>query len=310
MKSFVIKQKPIFVISILAVLVLVLAACSPATVVPVTGGETAIPPSPTLMPPAPTLSAAMPETSEVMINVATDANLGKFLVDGKGMALYMFTKDEPDKSNCNEGCLKAWPPLVSEMSPKAGPGVDASLIGTGTLPDGSKIVTYNKMPLYYWVQDKNPGDITGQDNNKVWYLVAPDGKVIGAPTPSTSSAMPETSGVVLNVATDPKLGKFLVDAKGMALYMFTKDEPNKSNCNEGCLKAWPPLLSETNASAGAGVDAALIGSANLADGSKIVTYNKMPLYYWVKDTKPGDITGQDNNKVWYIVSPDGKIIGQ
>jgi hypothetical protein len=44
---------------------------------------------------------------------------------------------------------------------------------------GSTIVTYNHMPLYYWIKDKASGDTTGQGNNNVWYVVAPDGKAVG-----------------------------------------------------------------------------------------------------------------------------------
>ena len=243
------------------------------------------------------------------INVAEDAKLGKILVDSKGMTLYIFTKDEPNKSNCAGKCLAAWPPLLAEGDVKAGAGVDQSLIGTADLPDGKKIVTYNKMPLYYWAKDTKPGDTTGQDVNGVWYVVSPDGKKIDleeAPSGSSSTAANEA---VVNVATDPKLGKILVDGKGMTLYMFTKDEPNKSNCPGKCLQAWPPLVTQGSPSAGEGVDASLLGSATMPDGSKIVTYNKMPLYYWAGDTKPGDTTGQDVNKVWYVVSPEGKPIG-
>ena len=36
------------------------------------------------------------------------------------------------------------------------------------------------------------------------------------------------------------------------------------------------------------------------------TYNGMPLYYWVKDLKPGDTTGQNVGKVWFIVNPSDK----
>jgi hypothetical protein len=95
----------------------------------------------------------------------------------------------------------------------------------------------------------------------------------------------------------------------MTLYMFTKDEPDKSNCDPSCLKKWPPLLTNGNPVLGAGVDQSLVGSAPLPDGSRIVTYNKMPLYYWYKDLKPGDTDGQDVGNVWYVVAPDGRVIG-
>jgi predicted lipoprotein with Yx(FWY)xxD motif len=57
---------------------------------------------------------------------------------------------------------------------------------------------------------------------------------------------------------------------------------------------------------GAGVDASHVGTATLADGRKIVTYEGMPLYYYVKDTKAGDTTGQGVGGVWFIVPPSSK----
>jgi predicted lipoprotein with Yx(FWY)xxD motif len=233
---------------------------------------------------------------EAVINVADHSNLSQILVDGEGMTLYMFTKDEPDKSNCSGKCLENWPPLLTQGNPVLGEGVDAAMIGTATLEDGSMIVTYNHMPLYYWIDDKAPGDATGQGNNDVWYVVAPDGNAIGMDT-------------MINVAEDPNLGQILVDGEGMTLYMFTKDEPDKSNCSGKCLENWPPLLTRGNPVLGEGVDAAMIGTATLEDGSMIVTYNHMPLYYWIDDKAPGDATGQGNNDVWYVVAPDGNPVG-
>lgn len=235
--------------------------------------------------------------AEASISIATDPKFGKILVDGKGMTLYMFTKDEPNKSNCSGGCLKAWPPLATQGTPKLGDGVDATLIGNAALADGSKVVTYNKMPLYYWASDVKPGDITGLGVGGVWFLVSPAGSIVG-------------KEATINMATDPKYGKILVDGKGMTLYMYTKDEPDKSNCAAGCLKAWPPLLTSGSPKLGAGVDAAMIGSTALADGTKVITYNHMPLYYWEKDTKAGDINGLGVGGVWFLVSPEGKIVGQ
>ena len=47
------------------------------------------------------------------------------------------------------------------------------------MPDGTMIVTYNGMPLYYWVNDKAAGDVTGQNVGGVWFVVSPDGKPVG-----------------------------------------------------------------------------------------------------------------------------------
>ena len=95
----------------------------------------------------------------------------------------------------------------------------------------------------------------------------------------------------------------------MTLYMYTRDSANQSNCSGACLEAWPPLLTQGQPSLGEGVDDSLVGTAVLKDGSLIVTYNKMPLYTWYKDTRPGDATGQGSQNVWYVVSPDGKVVG-
>jgi predicted lipoprotein with Yx(FWY)xxD motif len=290
--------RPFPLAALLVLGALLLAACQPAAPVPVTAPTTA----PTV-PPAPTNTTA-PAVTEHTIMVSDNAKLGKILVDEKGMTLYIYTKDTADKSNCAGDCLKAWPPVVTAGSPKAGDGVDASMFGSATLADGSKILTYNHMPLYYWVKDTKAGDTNGQNVGKVWFVVSPDGKPImpAEATPTTSASSSEPT---LMVSDDAKLGKILVDDKGMTLYIFTKDTADTSNCTADCLGNWPPLLTQGSPKAGDGVDASKLGSTTLADGRKIVTYNHRPLYYWVKDAKAGDTTGQNVGKVWFVVSPSG-----
>lgn len=104
---------------------------------------------------------------------------GKVLVDSKGMTLYIYTADKKGKSNCTTqySCLTLWPPLYTTGTPKAGPGVSQSKLGTITRTDNHKQqVTYNGMPLYYYIQDKKPGDVTGQkvkDPKGIWYVAKP-----------------------------------------------------------------------------------------------------------------------------------------
>jgi predicted lipoprotein with Yx(FWY)xxD motif len=172
------RNKVLGISSLLVVSALALAACAPAA--PAAASVPAAPKATNA--PAATMGAysapqaAIPVTGgEVVINTAKDAKLGTFLVDGKGMTLYLFTKDTPGKSNCTGDCLVKWPPLVAAdvKQVKVGPGVDASKLGLADLPDGKKIVTYNGMPLYYWVKDMKPGDTTGQNVGNVWFVVAP-----------------------------------------------------------------------------------------------------------------------------------------
>jgi predicted lipoprotein with Yx(FWY)xxD motif len=132
---------------------------------------------------------------------------------------------------------------------------------------------------------------------------APVAPVAGAPTASAAAE------AMVNVATDATLGKILVGNNGMTLYIYTKDTPDKSNCTGQCLVAWPALLTQGKAVLGTGVDAAMVGKAQLADGTWIVTYNHWPLYYFAKDLKAGDVLGQKVGGVWFVIGPDGKAIG-
>ena len=109
-----------------------------------------------------------------------DSKLGPILTDGAGMSLYMFTPDRRNVSNCEGGCLAAWPPIML----KAGESLDdvvlegnlrRSLLGVAMRFDGSRQVTYNGFPLYYWARDKVAGDVTGQWVGNVWFVLNGDG---------------------------------------------------------------------------------------------------------------------------------------
>lgn len=106
-----------------------------------------------------------------------ETDLGVVLVDADGMTLYMFDQDPPGESACYDGCAATWPPLIDD-DPVAGDGVDASLLGTTERDDGEIQVTYNDMPLYYFANDSEPGDVNGQGVNDVWWVVDPDGQRI------------------------------------------------------------------------------------------------------------------------------------
>ena len=111
--------------------------------------------------------------------------VGDILVDGNGHTLYMFTVDGDDASasKCVGKCQTLWPRVEGE--PKAGDGVDASLIGT-TTGDSAPQATYAGHPLYYYDKDGSAGEVTGQGVGKVWYLL--DGKGVAI------TRMPAKSG--------------------------------------------------------------------------------------------------------------------
>jgi predicted lipoprotein with Yx(FWY)xxD motif len=107
--------------------------------------------------------------------------LGKILVDSKGITLYDFPKDKGIVSSCYGACAALWPPLLTTGKPHAGPGVHASLLGTTKRSDGKLEVTYRGHPLYYFVSDGKPGQITGQALNQFgapWWVLTAAGKEI------------------------------------------------------------------------------------------------------------------------------------
>jgi predicted lipoprotein with Yx(FWY)xxD motif len=223
------------------------------------------------------------------------------------MTLYLYTKDSPNTSNCYDKCATAWPPLLTTGNPVAGPGIDNAKLGTTQRKDGATQVTYNGWPLYYYVKDMKAGDTVGQDVGKVWYVISPSGEEVMAqaqPIPVTG----QEKGTSVMLANHMDLGSILVDSKGMTLYLFTKDTPNTSNCYEKCATAWPPLLTEGAPIAGEGIDPVKLGTTNRTDGTVQVTYGGWPLYYYVKDLKAGDVTGQNVGEVWFVLSADGMMV--
>ncbi len=120
----------------------------------------------------------MAPAGPAQVAVASDAKLGSLLVDGKGMTLYLYTKDTPNTSTCYGKCATAWPPLLTSGAPVGGTGLDASKFGTTTRTDGTVQATYNGWPLYYFAKDKQPGDVTGQNVGTVWFVIAPSGDPI------------------------------------------------------------------------------------------------------------------------------------
>jgi predicted lipoprotein with Yx(FWY)xxD motif len=93
-------------------------------------------------------------------------------------------------------------------------------------------------------------------------------------------------------------GEILVNEQGMTLYVFDKDEGGKSNCNDKCAANWPPLMAAEGAAAEG--EWTII---ERADGSHMWAYKGKPLYLWVKDQKPGDVTGDGVNNVWHVAKP-------
>jgi secreted repeat protein with Y-X4-D motif len=107
-----------------------------------------------------------------------------------------------NKSVCSGACAGAWPPVTATGTVTASGSAVASDLGTITRSDGTKQVTYDGHPLYYFVGDSGPGSDSGQGSNSFgakWWLVAPSGSAITgsvsvssatAPAPAASTPAP------------------------------------------------------------------------------------------------------------------------
>ena len=110
--------------------------------------------------------------------VLGDSQYGRMLFDSKRQAIYIFERDEANKSNCYGDCAEAWPPVFTKGEPQAGGGVDRSLLGTTKRRDGKLQVTYDGKPLYYYAHE-HPGEVKCHNvdlNGGFWWVVGPNGK--------------------------------------------------------------------------------------------------------------------------------------
>lgn len=99
-------------------------------------------------------------------SMSTGGTFGSFLTDPKGMTLYTFAKDSTGVSTCTGQCLVTWPAYVA-------PATTGTLPANVTVirrPEGTMQYAWNGMPLYYYMNDKNPGDTNGQGIGGVWYV--------------------------------------------------------------------------------------------------------------------------------------------
>jgi len=124
--------------------------------------------------------------------------LGNTLADANGRTLYLFQADKPNVSTLSQAGLAVWPAFTTTVTPQGKGGVSAAQIGTITGPGGSRQVTYNGHPLYYYVGDKQPGSTAGQgllEFGALWYVLSPSGNAVtSAPTTPTPAAPAENGG--------------------------------------------------------------------------------------------------------------------
>jgi predicted lipoprotein with Yx(FWY)xxD motif len=125
------------------------------------------------------------------VQLADNATIkAKILTGPTGLTLYVYGNDTPGTSTCTGGCLQAWPPLTvtAGTTPTAGSGVTGQLGTLVRTDNGQTQVTINQKPLYYFGQDKAPGDAKGQNIANVWFVADAAGNPIKQAAQVTGTA--------------------------------------------------------------------------------------------------------------------------
>jgi predicted lipoprotein with Yx(FWY)xxD motif len=109
--------------------------------------------------------------NEFSVGISSNADIGNYLVDKDGFALYYFANDAPGNSmsGCYGDCANTWPPFYTEIITVPS-SLNASDLTTITREDGKLQNVYKGWPLYRYSGDIVPGDIRGHGINDVWFV--------------------------------------------------------------------------------------------------------------------------------------------
>jgi predicted lipoprotein with Yx(FWY)xxD motif len=132
------------------------------------------------------------------ITVSQNATWGPTLTLQNGDALYRLSADSKDRSRCTGQCATFWPPVLLAAGQKVPVGKGVSGLGSFARSNGTRQVTLDGIPLYRFVGDKKPGQVTGNVKNAFgrWWSINPQHPTI-APTKV------KTGGTTTTTSTPP-----------------------------------------------------------------------------------------------------------
>ncbi len=182
-------------------------------------------------------------------------------------------------------CSTVWPPLLADD--------DAEEIDKWTIterPNGDRQWSYDGFPLYRSNLDERPGDVFGGSKIRS----RNDGGVVRVPVgpppdvPAGFKVIPSTTG------------RLLVNKDEFSIYSWDGDEPNKSNCDQECLKNWTPVPAP-----GIAMDRGDWTVVKQASGFNQWALRGRPLYTYNNDKGTRSFTGSDvpdwQNPRWHNV---------
>ncbi len=117
---------------------------------------------------------------------------------------------------------------------------------------------------------------------------------------------PAAAPLVSTYTSSAKFGIFLVNPKGMPLYVASTDFGGRTACvSSACTAIWIPYIvqSSSNLTEATGLRGKL-GTLTRSDGSLQLTFNNLALYTYAKDTQQDTPTGNGIGKIWYLATPN------
>jgi predicted lipoprotein with Yx(FWY)xxD motif len=222
-----------------------------------------------------------PDTKVTGVKLTATATLGNVITDNNGRSLYFFSRDAAATSTCVDGCAITWPVFYKENL-EIGTGLEATDFGVITRADGSKQSTYKGWPLYYFMNDSNPGDTKGDALNNLWAVAKADYTIMFA-----NAQLVGLDGAQYNDQGKAGVGssQYVTDANGHTLYMFAPDTFNQNKFTKPDFSndaVWPIYTVATVGSIPTVFDKTQFAIID-THGRKQVSYKGRPLYAFGQD---------------------------
>jgi uncharacterized surface protein with fasciclin (FAS1) repeats/predicted lipoprotein with Yx(FWY)xxD motif len=236
------------------------------------------------------------------VKIADNDTYGAILTDYNGNTLYFFANDADGTSACTEGCLNNWPVFYSAFL-NLPEGLDPDDFGSIDRGDGVMQTTYKGWPLYYFVNDNDPGDVNGEGIINKWFVAKPDYTVL-----LVDNQLVGLDGVSYKGDYTPgdEIVQYLVDAYGNTLYTWVNDRNNRNRfTNEDFSNNtnWPIYEQ----------DEIMIPSTLDADDFEVIdvfgtpqlTFKGWPLYFFGQDNERGETKGVSVPQpgIWPVAVP-------
>jgi uncharacterized surface protein with fasciclin (FAS1) repeats len=225
---------------------------------------------------------------EYDITLSETENNGTIITDNAGKTLYFFTNDAFGTSACSGNCLNNWPIFYVE-SPVFPASFDASDFGSIDRGDGVMQTTFKGWPLYYFANDSEPGQTSGEGVGGRWFIAKPDYTIM-----LVDNQLVGNDGVNYNAAYTPgdEVVKYLVDDYGRTLYTWKNDRNNRNRFTNETFSNngnWP-IYEQEDVVIPSTLDADDFDVIMVHD-RKQLTYKGWPLYFFGQDAARGQNKG-------------------